>query len=138
MTPAQITLVERSMASIDVDDLARDFYKRAFATDPSLTVMFTSDPDVQRTRFGAELAEIVRSIGSLDTFAAEVGALGVRHSSYGVRAAHYRLMGEVLLASLAAALGPAWSDETEEAWKLAYNLTAETMMLAALESPATD
>ena len=105
MTPAQILLVEQSLGSIDVDELARDFYRRAFASDPTLTAMFTSDPDVQRTRFGAELAEIVRSIRTLDKFAAEVRSLGMIHCGYGVRAAHYRLMGEVLVASLAAALG---------------------------------
>jgi hemoglobin-like flavoprotein len=135
MTPAQITSVEETLASIDVEELARDFYRRAFASDPSLAAMFTSDPDVQRSRFAAELAEIVRSIRSLDRFAAEVRALGVRHTGYGVRAAHYRLMGAVLLQSLASALGDRWTADVEQAWKLAYNLTAETMMLGALESP---
>jgi len=138
MTPAQITLVEDTMTSIDVDQLAGDFYRRAFATDPTLMEMFTSDPDVQRTRFGAELAEIVRSIRTLDSFGPSVRSLGAMHREYGVRAAHYRLMGGVLLDSLASALGESWTAETAEAWKLAYNLTAETMMLGALEDPATD
>jgi hemoglobin-like flavoprotein len=135
MTPVQITLVEQTLASIDVDELAADFYRRAFASDPTLTSMFTSDPDVQRARFGAELAEIIRSIRSLDRFANEVRALGVTHRGYGVRPTHYRLMGDALLASLQAALGEKWTVDVEEAWKLAYNLTAETMMLGALEGP---
>jgi hemoglobin-like flavoprotein len=138
MTPAQITLVEETLAAIDVDALARDFYREAFRRDPALTAMFTSDPDVQRARFAAELAEVVRSIRSLATFAASVRSLGARHRDYGVRAAHYRLMGEALLTALAATMGDRWTDEVEEAWMLAYNLTAETMMLGALESPPTD
>jgi nitric oxide dioxygenase len=137
MTPAQITLVEETMASIDVDRLAGDFYRRAFASDPTLTAMFTTDPDVQRARFGAELAEIVRSIRTLDRFGASVRSLGAMHREYGVRAAHYRLMGEELLPAWRPPR-ESWTAETAEAWKLAYNLTAETMMLGALEEPATD
>ena len=132
MTPEQIGLVESTLAALDLDALAADFYERAFREDPSLAAMFTTDPAVQRDRFAAELTEIVRSIHSLDTFATRTGALGARHHGYGVRAAHYRLMGGALLAALAAALGSAWTPDAEAAWTLAYNLTAESMMAGAL------
>jgi hemoglobin-like flavoprotein len=42
------------------------------------------------------------------------------------------------MAALAAALGDRWTDEAAEAWALAYNLTAETMMLGGLEGPGPD
>lgn len=135
MTPDQIALVEDTLAAVDMDALAEDFYRRAFASDPALATMFTTDPAVQRARFSAELAEIMRSIRSLDAFDTRVRALGARHRGYGVRSAHYRLMGEALMAALAAALGDRWTDEAAEAWVLAYNLTAETMMLGGLEGP---
>jgi len=35
------------------------------------------------------------------------------------------------MGALGAALGPDWNDEVEDAWRLAYNLTAETMMSGA-------
>ena len=44
MTPRQIALVEQTLATVDLDALAADFYRRAFAGDPSLAAMFTSDP----------------------------------------------------------------------------------------------
>jgi len=135
MTPGQIALVEETLAAVDRDALADDFYRRAFATDPGLSTMFTSDPAVQRARFAAELAEIVHSIRTHDAFDARVRALGARHRGYGVRSAHYQLMGEALQAALAAAVGDGWTDEVAEAWALAYNLTAETMMLGGLDSP---
>jgi len=138
MTPSQITLVEQTLASLDIDELTVDFYRRAFERDPSLTTMFTTDPVVQRARFAAELGEIVHSIRSLDAFEDSVRALGVRHRSYGVSAAHYSLMGSALLASLEAALGTRWSADVSEAWALAYNLTAETMMLGALDNAPID
>jgi hemoglobin-like flavoprotein len=133
MTPEQIVLVEESLGSLDLDALTADFYRRAFAATPALSAMFTSDPRVQRERFAAELNEIVRSIRSLDSFSSRVRALGVRHHGYGVGAAHYRLMGEALVASLAAALGADWNQEVEDAWILAYKLTSETMMMGAAE-----
>ena len=135
MTPAQITIVEETLGALDLEALTVDFYRRAFERTPALASMFTSDPAIQRARFAAELDEIVRSIRSLDTFAAEVRSLGQRHRDYGVRAAHYRLMGDALLAALAAALGDRWTADVEEAWMLAYNLTSETMMLGAMEDP---
>jgi hemoglobin-like flavoprotein len=134
VTPAQIAAVEESLSSLDLDALAVDFYERAFATDPELSKMFTTDPAVQRARFVAELEEIVRSIRSLDSFAARACALGERHRGYGVHAAHYRLMGDALLGALAAGMGEGWTAEVDEAWRLAYNLTAETMMMGALEA----
>ena len=80
--------------------MAADFYRRAFEADPSLAAMFTTDPAVQRARFAAELAEIVRSIRTLDQFEPAVRALGVRHRCYGVRVGHYRIMGAALLDAL--------------------------------------
>jgi hemoglobin-like flavoprotein len=135
MTPGQIALVEETLASVDRDALAVDFYRRAFAADPLLSTMFTTDPAIQRARFATELDEIVRALRTHDTFDPRVRALGARHRDYGVRSAHYRLMGEALRSALAAAVGDGWTDEVADAWARAYNLMAETMMLGALEDP---
>jgi hemoglobin-like flavoprotein len=132
MTPEQITLVEQTLASVDTAALTADSYRRAFETTPALAEMFASDPTTQRARFEAELAEIVRTIRSLDGFEPRMRALGRRHQGYGVHPVHYRLMGDALLAALAQALGASWTAEANEAWTLAYNLTAETMMLGAV------
>jgi hemoglobin-like flavoprotein len=136
MTPDQISAVEDTLRVVDLDALAADFYRRALEADPELTAMFTTEPAVQRRRFAVELRTIVGSIRELDDFRARAAELGARHHDEGVRAAHYRTMGEVLLASLGAAIGPAWSAELAEAWALAYNLIAETMMAGALTRAA--
>jgi hemoglobin-like flavoprotein len=134
VSPEQIAIVEQTLASVDLDALAEDFYRRAFAQDPSLSAMFTSDPSVQRARFAAELREIVHSVRFVDVFVARTGELGRRHRGYGVTAAHYRLMGVALLEAFAEACAE-WSPVVEEAWSLAYNLTAEAMMMGAMEGP---
>ena len=128
MTPEQIAIVEATVASIALDDLTADFYRRAFDAHPELTTMFTTDPAVQRGRFAEELAVIVRSIRRYDGFIATTRALGDRHRGYGVRPTHFRFMGDALMGALAAALADQWTPEVETAWRLAYNLTAEAMM----------
>ena len=135
MTPRQIMLVEQTLATVDLDMLTADFYRNAFIGDPALPAMLTDDPIIQRNRFAGELAAMVGSIRSLDTFCSAAKSLGARHRGYGVRAVHYRLIGDALLAALAAAVGDDWTTEVEEAWTLAYNLTAETMMTGAMQAP---
>ena len=128
VTPDQITLVEETMAVVSLDDLARDFYRRAFAADPVLAEMFTADSVVElvvRERVDGD-RRLCR-VSSTDSWPTG-GRWACVITGYGVQAAHYRLMGDALLCALAAALGDRWNDEVAEAWRLAYNLTAETMM----------
>jgi hemoglobin-like flavoprotein len=58
-------------------------------------------------------------------------ALGARHVGYGVRAADYQTAGDALFAALAAVLGDGFDAQTREAWMLAYNVVAETMLEGA-------
>ena len=137
MTPEQIALVEQSLTDLaaDFDQVAADFYERLFSAAPETMELFSRDPIEQRRLFAAELRTIGFSIREFEAFKHEVRALGVRHRGYGVRAAHYRTAGPHLLAALAAASGDAWTPAVAEAWRLAYNLVAETMMEAAAGAP---
>lgn len=78
-----------------------------------------------------ELELFERTLGSGD----KAGALGARHSGYGARAADYQTLGGALLAALAATLGDEPGDgfdmATRQAWELADNLVAETMLEGA-------
>ena len=56
---------------------------------------------------------------------------GTPATGYGVRATHYQILGEALLAALAAILGDTFDAPTRQAWTLAYNLVAETMLEGA-------
>ena len=83
----------------------------------------------------AAVPPMVGSIRSLDTFCSTAKSLGARHRGRRRSRRHYRLIGDALLAALAAAVGDDWTAEVEEAWTLAYNLTAETMMTGAMQAP---
>ena len=130
MTPEQITLVQTSYQRLGLrrPDMAARFYQELFRRNPALRPLFTTDLAEQQVRFARKLTELVEAIPRLDQLLAHTRALGARHVGYGVRAADYQTVGEALVESLAAVLGDAFDPETRQAWVLAYNLMAETML----------
>ena len=111
--------------------MATRFYQELFARDPGLRPLFTTPLAEQEVRFAEKLTEIVRAMPRLDELLIHTRALGARHVAYGVRAADYQTLGNVLLVALAAVLGDSFDAPTREAWTLAYNLVAETMLEGA-------
>jgi hemoglobin-like flavoprotein len=133
VTPEQITLVQSSFArlGLELPALATRFYHELFGRNPALSALFTTDLSVQEVRFAEKLTEIVRAMPRLGELLGHTRALGARHAGYGVRAADYRTVGDALLAALAAVLGDSFDAPTREAWDIAYNLVAETMLEGA-------
>lgn len=130
MTPEQITLMQSSYTSVGplLPTLAARFYEELFRRNPQLRSLFTSDMAEQQVRFTEKLTEIVWAMPRLDELLSHTRALGARHLGYGVRAADYRTVHEALMAALAAVLGDGFDPATREAWELAYNLIAESML----------
>jgi hemoglobin-like flavoprotein len=133
MTPEQITLVQSSFDRLgpQLPTLATRFYQELFARNPALRSLFTTDMAEQKVRFSRKLTEIVWAMPRLAELLTHTRALGARHVGYGVRVADYRTVGDALLAALAAVLGDSFDTPTREAWILAYNLVAETMLEGA-------
>ena len=133
MTPEQITMVQSSFDRVgpELPTLATRFYQELFARNPALRSLFTTDMAEQKVRFSRKLTEIVWAMPRLAELLTHTRALGARHVGYGVRVADYRTVGDALLAALAAVLGDSFDTPTREAWILAYNLVAETMLEGA-------
>jgi len=133
MTPEQITLVQSSFARLgpQLPAMATRFYQELFALDPALRPLFTTPMAEQEVKFTAKLTEIVRAMPNLGELLTHTRALGARHVGYGVQAADYQTLGTALLAALAAVLDDSFDPPTREAWILAYNLVAETMLEGA-------
>jgi hemoglobin-like flavoprotein len=133
MTPEQIELVQSSFERVgpDLPALATRFYQELFERDPALRALFTTDMALQKVKFADKLTEIVRAMPCLDELLSHTRALGARHAGYGVRVADYNTLGRALLAALAAILGDSFDTQTREAWAIAYNLVAETMLEGA-------
>jgi hemoglobin-like flavoprotein len=135
VTPEQVTLVRSSFATLGshTSALAARFYERLFSTAPSVQSMFTEDPVIQESLFVSELETIVTAISQFDAFVTRARDLGARHVKYGVTWVHYEMAGRVLMEALGDTLGPAFTDELHDAWRLAFDLVAETMMQGAAD-----
>jgi hemoglobin-like flavoprotein len=55
-------------------------------------------------------------------------ALGARHVGYGVQPAHYDTVGQALLATLAEALGEAFTPAHQEAWAALFGIVKREML----------
>ena len=133
MTPEQITLVQSSFASLGpkLPAMAAQFYRELFQRDPALRPLFTTDMAEQQIRFAEKLTEIVEAIPRLDELLVHTRELGARHISYGVRVADYWTVQQALLDALAVVLGDQFDAPARDAWTVAYNLVAETMLEGA-------
>jgi nitric oxide dioxygenase len=133
MTPEQITLVQSSFAGLGarLPALAAQFYRELFQRDPALRDLFSTDMAEQQLRFAEKLTEIVQSIPRLDDLLAHTRELGARHAHYGVHVADYRTVENALLDALGVVLGERFDARAREAWTVAYNLVAESMLEGA-------
>jgi hemoglobin-like flavoprotein len=120
-----------ALAAPRANEVAARFYARLFELDPTIRPLFTSDLKQQGEKLITVLAFAVRGLNQPDGIVDAVKRLGQRHVQYGVRAHDYGTVGEALLWTLAQELGPAFTQEVQDAWTAAYQLLAGLMQEAA-------
>jgi hemoglobin-like flavoprotein len=107
------------------DELVDVFYVRLFATAPAVIPLFAgTDLARQRTMLLGTLVLLRKSLRDLDAIVPKLRELGARHVAYGAEPAHYPIVGEVLIASMAEIAGPAWTATYEQAWSEAFAIVA--------------
>jgi hemoglobin-like flavoprotein len=114
------------------DTLVEDFYERLFATAPAVEPLFAgTDLRRQRAMLLAALILVRKSLRDPGALTARLRDLGARHVAYGAQPAHYPVVAEVLIASMAAVAGEAWSPRYERAWADALDVIAAAMLEGA-------
>jgi len=116
------------------EELMDEFYARLFAAAPSVRVLFSRDMSTQKTMLLSALVLLRKSLRNLDEIVPTLRTLGARHVAYGARPEHYPVVGSVLIASIAAIAGPAWTAEYEAAWAAAFDVVAGAMLDGAAEA----
>jgi len=134
MNPTQVKLVQDSFSKVAPisDQAAVMFYDRLFEVAPSVRPLF-ADVDMERQRQALlDMLLVLReSLRGLDDIVPDLEALGARHADYGAQAAHYPVVGEVLIASMAEIAGDAWKPEYSAAWQDAYGIVQGAMLAGA-------
>ncbi len=131
MTTRQILLVKstwklfRNMDPVVVGDA---FYSKLFSQHPSLRKMFPSEMSKQYQKLMDMLTTIVSRLDRLDELSDDIAEMAQRHEGYGVKIAHYKVVGDALLWTLEHGLGRDWTDEVREAWQCCYKVLADTMI----------
>ena len=83
------------------------------------------------------LAWIVGALDKPEVLLPAAGKLAVTHVGYGVVPAHYAVVGDALIWTLATGLGPRFDTETKDAWAAAYTALSGAMIAAAEATGAT-
>ena len=111
------------------------FYARLFETAPSVKPLFaSSDMNHQRTMLLSALVLLRKSLRDVDAIVPALKRMGARHVGYGAAPAHYPVVGEVLIGSMAEIAGPAWEPRFERAWGEAFAVVAGAMLEGAAEA----
>jgi hemoglobin-like flavoprotein len=121
------------------EELMDIFYARLFAAAPAVEPLFArTDLRRQKSMLLGALVLVRKSLRSLDAIVPRLRQLGAGHVAYGAEAAHYAVVGQVLIASLAEVAGDAWEARHEAAWANAYELIATVMLEGAAAAELAD
>lgn len=139
MTTKEIELICNSWKTLRAvkPELVGDvFYSKLFLDAPHLRHLFKTERGEQSRKLLNMLNIVVARIDKFEELKAEVRKLALRHRDYGVRPAHYDLVGNALLWTLKNALGTEWTPGLENAWVQCYTTLASEMIGAAYPTPA--
>jgi len=116
-------------------ELALRFYGELFHRYPQLEPLFSRHSRGRQAQMLTEmLAAVISHLEDEAWLVSNLRGLGVRHIGYGVTPEMYPMVGESLLATLAAVAGPQWSPALQQAWAEAFTAIS-TLMLSAYPIP---
>ena len=111
------------------EQLMDEFYSRLFETAPAVVPLFAAtDLKRQKRKLLSTLVVLRNSLRDLNAIVPNLRKLGARHFAYGARPEHYSVVGETLIAAMAAIAGAAWLSEHESAWRDAFAVVAAAML----------
>lgn len=134
MTTQQIQLIKRSwkiFQQINPEVVGDVFYSKLFADKPALRHMFPKEMKQQYLKLMDMLNTMVSRLDRMNELTDELEAMAARHLHYGVRPAHYKIVGKALLWTLEQGLGADFTHEVKQAWTACYDTIACIMIDSA-------
>src|SRR5690606_20979235 len=113
------------------ETITRCFYSRMFERHPDLRNLFNmgnQQSGAQQQSLASALYAYAANIDNQAALAPVVSRIVHKHVSLGVRAEHYPIVGENLLAAIGETLGDAATPELIDAWGEAYGLLAGALI----------
>lgn len=136
ISPAQLAEVQASWAWLAprAAALAEQFYATLFAADPQVKTLFRyADSALQSQKFLDMVGNIVHGMAAPAQAMPLLEELGRRHVDYAVEPRHYTVVGQALITTLAAQLGPRWTPATAAAWNALFAVLQDAMLRGAAQ-----
>lgn len=133
MNVEQISLIQNSFIKVELiaERMAALFYQRLFEIAPETRPLFKREIDAQGRLLMAALTSIISGLNNFDTMLPAAQQLAIRHVAYGVKAEHYKPVGDALLWALENSLGADFTPPLRIAWAKAYAALSAVMIAAA-------
>lgn len=130
MKSTEIALMQKNWRKIvrQQADFGARFYQRLFLLAPETRAMFHDDIARQANMLVQALDLLIMSLDKPEAWQPLAGAFAVRHATYGVRPAHYGLVGQALLLTLEEALQADYTPDEKQAWSEAYTALSGYMI----------
>lgn len=113
------------------ETLTKHFYKRMFAHNPEVIPFFNHANQTEGTQqkaLAAAITAYASHIDNLNSLKNAVELIAQKHSSLQIKAEHYPIVGENLLASIKEVLGEGATDAIINAWAEAYWFLANVLI----------
>jgi nitric oxide dioxygenase len=133
LSEKSIKIIKSTVPVLEVHGAAitRRFYDMLFTSHPELLNMFNhanQKQGRQQTALANAVYAAALHIDQLEAILPAVKQIAHKHRSLGVKAEHYPVVGQNLLAAIKDVLGAAATDEILQAWGEAYNVIADAFI----------
>lgn len=134
MLSAQTIAIVKSTAKVleeHGETLTRHFYKRMFSHNPEVRPFFNQAHQMagnQQKALAQAICAYAANIDNLSALSEAVELIAQKHASLQIKAEHYPIVGENLLASIQEVLGLSASDNVIKAWSEAYQFLADILI----------
>ena len=104
---------------------------RLFTLAPEAKALFRGNMDAQRQALARMLESLVYGLSRPEHLALGLRDLGRRHAQYGVQPAHYGVLRQALLETLAVVLRERYTPAVKQAWASTLDMISHIMLEGA-------
>lgn len=116
------------LRNIDPVVIGETFYGKLFSDHPALRRLFPKDMNLQYQKLMDMLNTILSQLDHMEDVNKEIALMGQRHVVYGVKPAHYKMVGRAFLWMLEQGLGADFTTDVKQAWNNCYKTLTQRML----------
>jgi nitric oxide dioxygenase len=133
LSPETIAIIKATIPALQEhgETLTRHFYRRMFNANPQVKAFFNpahQHAGTQQRALAAAICAYATHIENPSALGPAVELIAQKHASLDVKAEHYPIVGEHLLASIREVLGEAATENVINAWAQAYGVLADILI----------